>query len=413
VIFPPGGRELAAFELAPVATSWRVEIPPRVNDLDFRLINDVKLVIWYEALYDDTLRDEVVLELLDTLPTRHQMAFDLGFEFPDGFFAFRDTGSIAFELVPSHLPHENPRVERLAVFIATEAGQSPGGLTVRLTAPDGTVVEAVTTDAGLVATTPGGPLEALTGDALLGGWTLAIPPDLNNDRFEAGFTWAAVHHVLLSVDYGYVRRAYPGDPRRILDDGFATDTLADYQAVDDPRATQAGPGRWEHDAPAGRLVQRAGVLGPAGATGKGPDKPGTYLVRRASAATPTLRDLLVAATVTNPTGGAMGLVFRYLDADNFYFFAMDAARGFRRLGRKVAGVFQELATPAVDTGTGFTPGTSHRLKVVARGSELRAYVDGELTVSGRDTALTEPGSYGLYSWGSAGVTFDDLTVFGL
>jgi hypothetical protein len=109
----------------------------------------------------------------------------------------------------------------------------------------------------------------------------------------------------------------------------------------------------------------------------------------------------------------MGLVFRYVDADNFCFFALDAGRGFRRLGKKVAGVFRDLDVPAVDLGLGFTPGTTYRLKVVARGPALRAFVDGELWLSGRDTELNGAGRFGVYSWGSAGVAFDDLRAFAL
>jgi tetratricopeptide (TPR) repeat protein len=415
IVFPVGGRELASFELAPVATSWRLEIPPRANDIDYRLIRDVKLVVYFEALYEEGLRDEVILELLDTVPTRHQITYDLGFEFPDSFFLLRDTGEVRFEVVASHLPfnHDQARVERVSFLLATEEGESPDGLTVEVTSPAPTPVTDVTANDGQIATAPGAPLEALQGDALLGVWRVAIPQAANQARFDAGFTWARVTHILMTVDYRYTRRPYPGDPQAVVDDDFAADPLANFDVVDDPAATQGAPSDWRHDAAQQRVIQRAGIFGPAGAAGNSPDKPGTYLVHRATPAVPALRDLLLSATVVSADGNGVGFVFRYADPDNFYFFLMDAQRTYRRLGKRIGGVFRELDSPAVDVTRGFTANTPHRVKIVARGHELRAYLDNELILGGRDGDLQAPGRFGFYSWRSQDVAFDDLRVFQL
>ncbi len=415
VIFPVGGKELAAFELGPVATNWRLEIPPRANDIDFQLIRDVKLIVYFEALYEEGLRDEVILELLDTIPTRHQMTYDLGFEFPDSFFLLKDTGEVRFEVVSSHLPfnHENAEVERVSFFLSTEDGENPDGLTLEVTSAAGTQVADVTANGGQIATGPGAPLEGLQGDVLLGEWVVAIPQAANQARFDAGFTWAKVSHILMTVDYHYRRRPYPGDPQVIVDDDFSADALANFDIVDDPAATENAPSDWQYDAAQQRLTQQSNIFGPAGAGGTSPNKPGSYLVHKTTPAVPELRDLLMSATVVNANNDGVGVVFRYVDADNFYFFLMDSQRTYRRLGKKVGGVFQELDAPAVDLTQGFTPNKTYQVKIVARGHELRAYLDNELILLGRDGDLLDPGRFGFYSWGSQDVAFDNLKVFQL
>lgn len=415
VVFPGNGRELASFELAPVATSWRLEIPPRANDINFSLIRDVKLVVYFEALYDEGLRDEVILELLDTIPTRHQMTFDLGFEFPDTFFLLQQTGEVRFEITSSHLPfnHEQPEVERISFYFATVEAEDPNGLTIEVMSPASTSVTDVTANGGQIATTPGGQLEGLQGESLLGEWLVAIPQAANQARFDAGFTWVHMTHILMTVDYHYRRRPYPGDPQTIVDAAFSSDPMADFDAVDDPAATENTPGNWQYNAGAERVVQQSNIFGPAGAAGNGPNKPGSYLVVRTTSSVPVLRDLLISFAFENPDNDGVGFVFRYIDGNNFYFFLMDAERNYRRIGKKVAGVFQELDTPAVDLANGYTVNTAQQIKVVARGFELRAYLDNQLILTGRDSSLTQPGRFGFYSWGSQNVSFDNLKVFSL
>jgi hypothetical protein len=109
----------------------------------------------------------------------------------------------------------------------------------------------------------------------------------------------------------------------------------------------------------------------------------------------------------------MGLVLRWKNADNFYFFLMDSARKYRRLGKKVAGVFSELDTPAFDASQGFVVGRPYRVRVRAQGTVLQVFFDDLLVLNGEDSSLADPGRAGFYTWNTATASFDDLRVIEL
>ena len=145
--------------------------------------------------------------------------------------------------------------------------------------------------------------------------------------------------------------------------------------------------------------------------GNGPVKPGAYLVRKSDASLPSLQDLLVITTLQSaPAAGAVGLVFRWQNADNFYFFLMDGQRNYRRLGKKVGGVFKELGTPAADLTHGYVAGQAIAVRVRAR-KELQAYLDGYLVPLAEKTAsMSNRWRVGFYTWKNNGAVFDELQV---
>jgi len=56
-VFRADARELGLFEGHGVATTWEIDLPRGSNNLDYRLISDVQLVLYYTARHSDTLRD--------------------------------------------------------------------------------------------------------------------------------------------------------------------------------------------------------------------------------------------------------------------------------------------------------------------------------------------------------------------
>ncbi len=68
------------------------------------------------------------------------------------------------------------------------------------------------------------------------------------------------------------------------------------------------------------------------------EKPGTFVV----AGDPTWTDYRVTVQFQSDTGGAIGVMFRYTDDENYYRFSMDDQQGYRRLVRKVGGTFTVL-----------------------------------------------------------------------
>lgn len=173
---------------------------------------------------------------------------------------------------------------------------------------------------------------------------------------------------------------------------FTADPLGLFEVIDDPLATQAAPSQWQYNATDARVEQQAAIRG-------GPDdtsvtKPGTYLVLRAEPVRPAVQDFTLKATVRSAGGGGLGLVFRWLDVNNFYFFLIDQQLHFRMLGKKVAGTFQALDLAASDTTRSYQPDAFHSLRMTATGSTLRAYLDDAVILEGEDGSLAGPGRVG-------------------
>jgi hypothetical protein len=186
-------------------------------------------------------------------------------------------------------------------------------------------------------------------------------------------------------------------PRTLADAQLGTGSMALFQSFDDKDAT-GKPGDWRENATEERIEQLANVSSSVKLP-ENPRKEGTYLVLRATPVRPPVRDFVLRATLRSGEGGGIGLIFRWQDADNFYFFLMhsDAERNYRVFGKKVGGTFAALDTPAMDKTNGFEVGRLYDVKLVAEGPVFQAYLDGERILEGRDATLAAPGQAGLIS----------------
>lgn len=408
IVFRPDSEMLAVFEHSPLATSWVLEIRQSANDLVYHYLTDVKLVVYYQTFFDASLTMPVLEELAETQPLTGRRSIALRYERFDEFFSFQDTGAVTFAVGPTTLPfhHTDPRLEELTVLLEAEDGASAAGLTVRVGAGATAVAQSTGAD-GTISTGPGAAINALLGEPLIGDWTIEVREADNSAAFAAGFSWSQVRNIVVVAEYAFTPRRAEGEPYLLLREQFTRDSLAAFDVVDDAAATIGAPSDWVQED--GHVEQRSPIEGPLAA---GVARPGTYLVRTADGQL-SVDDLIVTAAVTPAGTGAVGLVFRYQDADNFYFFVMDAGHGFRRIGRKVGGVFADLSTPAQDLSTGYAVGDTSLLKVRAEGSSLQAWVDGRLVVSGHDESIPTAGRVGFLSAGDAAATFDDLHVITL
>jgi hypothetical protein len=107
-----------------------------------------------------------------------------------------------------------------------------------------------------------------------------------------------------------------------------------------------------------------------------------------------VQDFTLKVTVRSTGGGGLGLVFRWQDVNNFYFFLIDQHLNFRMIGKKVAGTFQALEVAASDTTRSYQPDAFHGLRMTAIGSTLRAYLNDALILEGEDVSLAGPGRVG-------------------
>lgn len=158
---------------------------------------------------------------------------------------------------------------------------------------------------------------------------------------------------------------------------------------------QGLPAQWV--ASAGVLRQSSTVFVPD----SGVHKPGTYAIGGDSA----WSDIEIALVLRSANTGAIGVMFRYVDRDNYYRFSMDAAEPYRRLIRKVAGVVSVLW----ESNAGFALGQPHRLTVRLQGPQLVGWLDGQKLFDVLDSDLVS-GRVGFYAWGNSDANFSTLLV---
>ena len=116
-------------------------------------------------------------------------------------------------------------------------------------------------------------------------------------------------------------------------------------------------------------------------------------------------DYLVSVKMRSADNDAIGVLFRYQDADNYYRFIWFGAGKSRRLEKRVNGVVQVLAQ---DNAT-YRTGRNYALQISARGNQLTVDVDGNTIFSVTDTSIRQ-GTIGLYSFYNAGSRFDAVKV---
>jgi Flp pilus assembly protein TadD len=127
-----------------------------------------------------------------------------------------------------------------------------------------------------------------------------------------------------------------------------------------------------------------------------PDKPGTYAVAGES----HWADYCLDVRLVSNDDDALGVIFRYLDQDNYYRFSMDRSRAYRRLVKKTNGIVHVLA----EENEGYEKGQSYRVRAVAVEDRLRIFLDEELLFDVRDRSISR-GKVGLYCWANRGSQF--------
>lgn len=204
--------------------------------------------------------------------------------------------------------------------------------------------------------------------------------------------------------------------RKLYSRELGAGALADFEVFDDPATTLGKPSDWRENANGPRIEQRSKIRNNSLAVN--PNNPGTYLVLRASPARPEVADLRLALSLQSDGPGAIGVVFRFRDADNFYAFLMnrdeaDPARSFRMLYRKVGGAFEALDEPAVVSGgnaSGFETGRPYLLLLTVTGDRFSVHLDGGEILAGRDGALPGAGRVGLLARNADRAAFHRLRL---
>jgi hypothetical protein len=103
------------------------------------------------------------------------------------------------------------------------------------------------------------------------------------------------------------------------------------------------------------------------------------------------------------TGDEVGVVLRYVDANNQYRCYLDRGSNEVILEKNVSGAVTEITSPA------YTVGSAHELRVVVQGERFRCWVDQALQFDVEDTALNTGTRVGLFARNASGTAqFDDF-----
>jgi tetratricopeptide (TPR) repeat protein len=170
-LFRSDPNRLGLFENCGTAASWRLEVPPATNDIDYTTISDVRLVLFFHCLHSPELETKIRAKFHKT--GEAGQVFSALLHAPDQFFAFgpppNGTNKITFNLNPRVFPYfqRNQRVTEIGVHVLqqTEAGLAKPfdgvPLIVRMAGQSG---QGTTNSQGTLATDNGaGALAALVG----------------------------------------------------------------------------------------------------------------------------------------------------------------------------------------------------------------------------------------------------------
>jgi hypothetical protein len=293
---------------------------------------------------------------------------------------------------------------------------------VRVQTTDAAALDAAVT--GVTAAVLAGDRAQQRADGLLGvdlleiGQETTAPADGGGTRFgrdvrfrllfehvqaptEAGDAIGEIHATV--GDESLVIDALPAPPATALPAPHATVLPASlaleasgFEAVDDARATRNRPSAWRFDDGSGRFFQTSAIWG--GVRSRSANKPGTYLLLDRG----PFADLRFEALLGAEGTGAVGLVFRWQDPDNFYFLLLQGDPRFGLLGGKLAASFRSIA---LTEDIGLTPGATHHVVLTAQGSRFTASVDDGPPLVGEGRALSEPGRVGFLTHNEPGGFF--------
>jgi hypothetical protein len=211
LLFTTDERMRRIFQGAGVVSSWRLELPPSVNDIDYNAITDVRLTFYYKARYDPDLHDAVLAQLRGrTGVNARQRGMPLRWVYPDAFFHFQNTSVLTIELRPTDFPFTEiqPMLTAIDVLVATDGTVAPGGLTVGLTTPTQADIDAQTDASGIIrSSTPGSPWAPLGTGSALGTFTIAMIAANNPQLIRNGvFTLEPIVNISLVMAYTFTPR---------------------------------------------------------------------------------------------------------------------------------------------------------------------------------------------------------------
>lgn len=183
----------------------------------------------------------------------------------------------------------------------------------------------------------------------------------------------------------------------LVSDIFSDGNFDGWTVVDAPDASES-PSNWRVVSAKGSLVllQDSNIH-----TKDLPYYEGTYVYTGEN----TWSNYTYSVDVNPDDNDGVFVLFRYVDDDNFYRFFMDRERHYRRLEKKVDGVYTTLVE---DLTTGYGDGWIN-IRIIAYKDTLKVELDYKPIFTVSDEAFSA-GKIGLGTWGSTDCYFDNIIV---
>lgn len=180
----------------------------------------------------------------------------------------------------------------------------------------------------------------------------------------------------------------------LFNDTFSDGNMDGWVIVDAPGATNA-PSNWSVIADSHNYIvrQNSNIFS---------TQEGTY----AYAGDGSWTDYHLEADVFPTDNDGIFVMFRYVDSDNYYRFIAASEAKFRRLEKKVNGVFTTIAE---DTTRGYTPENWQRIHISMTESTIQVNFNYELIFSSIDTSFNN-GKIAIGTIGSENCLFDNILV---
>ena len=212
LLYTPDTRMGAIFSGAGVVSSWQLNVPKEINDIDYGALLDVTITFLYEARFDPQLASRVQAQLASNPGTNSlQRGIPIRWVYPDLFFSFIQTGELTLTLAAGDFPVNQtmPQLTSVGLQLSTSAPQAASGITFSLATPGNATAAKAATDANgsISSLTAGSAWAPLATGSALGGYSLSVTAADNPALAGQGtLDLSGIQNVALVLTYTYTPR---------------------------------------------------------------------------------------------------------------------------------------------------------------------------------------------------------------
>jgi len=252
-------------------------------------------------------------------------------------------------------------------------------------------------------------LSPLTGDASV------FRSAIFDIRFEFVQPPAQSQGIIETLHFNTLLSSADGAAQFIANVNFAdlaadVNPLQQFVAVTDPAIDNgSASANWVFNAGAGRIEQlnnvHGGVLTAAQAR-----KAGAQLLIQPRQKPLAIKNGVFTTDFESTSPDGIGLVFRWTDNNNFYFFLTSSRHNYQLFGKKIAGNFAFMNQGGLREDLGFELNARQQLRVVANGDQFEAWFGETRTLTAQDAGITAKGQVGLLAHGNNAAFFHGVDI---